>query len=205
MIKNVIFDVGKVLVDWNPLSTMEELGFSKKKIEELYSALFTSGAWLEEDRGIKSREEMYDFLASQCPKYSDDIKLFYDHATDSVRLMAYTHEWISSLKEQGYKVYVLSNFGDFAWHKAVKLGVINFLDMLDGYLVSYEIKQIKPEPGIYNELLSRYNLKSEECIFFDDSKPNIIGAEAVGIHGILFTDYEKAKADFDEYTKSSRS
>lgn len=200
MIKNIIFDVGKVLVDWNPRTTMQELGFTAEEIEEIYSAIFESGIWLEEDRGAIIHDDMYDFLASKCPKHADKIKLFYDHATDSLCIMPYTHDWIKSLKEAGYNIYILSNFGEYAWNKAVRNGIIDFLDLADGKLVSYEVKQVKPDAEIYNILLSRYDLVADECLFIDDSAVNVAGAKEVGINAIVFTSYDDANTQISMYT-----
>ena len=192
MIKNIIFDVGKVLIDWNPRLTMLELGFSDNDIAAIMSAIFDSGAWSEEDRGIISHEDMYDFLASKSPEHAAQIRLFYDHSMDSVKVMPYTHDWISSLKANGFNVYILSNFGAVAWNKAIELGAINFLHLTDGKLVSNEVNLIKPDPAIFHALLERFELCPEECVFLDDNLDNVKGAISVGIHGIHFTDYTSA-------------
>jgi len=192
MIKNIIFDVGRVLIDWNPKITMNELGFCEEESREIYEAIYDSGAWAEEDRGVKSRAEMYEYLASLCPKHADKIRLYYEHATDSAALMPYTHEWINRLRKAGYKIYILSNFGEYAWNRAVEMGAIDFVEMVDGKVVSYEIKHIKPEPEIYKEILTRFCLKSEECVFIDDALINVEGARSVGISAIRFNGYEEA-------------
>lgn len=197
MIRNVIFDVGKVLIDWQPETTMRKVGCSDAEIELLKDRLFRSGVWIEEDRCVLSREELADLFVSQVPELEDKIRKFYAIATESASLMDYTHEWINNLKSAGYGVYIISNFGEYAWGEAVKAGAIDFLDMVDGYLVSYMIKKVKPEPEIFEELLARYGLKREECIFIDDSATNVEGAEAVGIKGILFTGYEAACAELE--------
>lgn len=198
MIKNVIFDVGRVLITWNPESTMKELGCTDSEIELIKSRLFVPGVWDEEDRCVKSPEELCDFFASAVPELEDKVRAFYPIATESAKLASYTHDWIESLKNAGIGVYVLSNFGERAWNNAVGRGVIDFLDMVDGYLVSYMIHQIKPDPEIFEALLSKYNLKKDECVFIDDAKRNIEGAEAIGIKGILFEDYESARKQLEE-------
>lgn len=196
MFKNIIFDVGKVLISWDPTETMrDQLGFSKEAIDAITSALFVPGVWEEEDKAVMSKEELLSLFVSQAPEYENEIRLFYDHATDSVKPKEYSRSWISSLKAAGYNVYVLSNFGEGAFQNAVRLGGINFLDLLDGYIFSYSVKMIKPYPEIYNCLLERYKLNAEECIFIDDTAVNIAGGEAVGIKGIVFTSYEQACKD----------
>lgn len=195
MIKNVIFDVGKVLVGWNPTETMQQLGFDEATIKRLHECLFDTHAWSEEDRGVMPREELLEFLVSQDPSLKNEILLFYEHAIDSITPKDYAIPWIKSLKAAGISTYVLSNFGDEKMHQGIEKGSINFLDILDGYIFSYEVKQIKPNPDIYLGLLEKYNLKAQECVFIDDIEENVLGARAVGINSFQFLNYEQAVAE----------
>ena len=99
----------------------------------------------------------------------------------------------------GYKVYVLSNFGESAMLTGVKMGGINFLDDLDGYLFSYEIHKVKPNPEIYEALYERYGLNPAECLFIDDLKENIAGARATGMDGIVFESIDQLKTELISY------
>lgn len=195
MIKNIIFDVGKVLIDWEPYSTMRELGFSEAAIDAIRKNLFESNAWSEEDRGLMTPVEMEDYLVSFIPEYEREVRLFYKHATDSIMPRSYVIPWIKALKQAGFNTYVLSNFGGEAMKRGVQMGGINFLDQLDGYLFSYEIHKVKPEPEIYTALFERYNLTPSECIFIDDLPINIEGGKAVGMDGIVFETFEQVCND----------
>ena len=199
MIKNIVFDVGKVLIDWYPFETMEQLGFSKDVMDTIRKYIFDSGEWSREDEGLMTRDELKDYFASLMPKYGDNMRLFYDHATDSIRPRNYVKPLISTLKAMGYKVYVLSNFGESAMLTGVKMGGINFLDDLDGYLFSYEIHKVKPNPDIYEALYERYGLKPAECLFIDDLKENIAGARATGMDGIVFESIDQLKTELISY------
>lgn len=192
MIRNIVFDVGKVLIDWYPKETMKELGFSDIDIEAISTAIFAQDVWCEEDRGILNAIQMEDFLVSKLPEYEDKIRLFYKHRTDSIRPRSYVHAWINTLKTAGYNVYVLSNFGEDAKDKGVAMGGIDFLSMLDGYIFSYEIHEVKPDAAIYHALADKYSLKLNECVFIDDLSINVEGAKAVGMEGIVFTSYDEA-------------
>jgi len=198
-IKNIIFDVGRVLIDWTPNDTMRAVGCSEDEVKLLNRKLFASGVWNEEDRSVLSREELADLFVAQAPELETKIRNFYERATETAKLRPYVHDWINRLKAAGYGVYILSNFGEKAWADAVKMGAIDFLDMTDGYLVSYMIKEIKPDPAIFEELMRRFDLKKEECIFIDDSPKNVEGSEAVGIRGVLFNDYEDACRQLESY------
>lgn len=191
MIKNIVFDVGKVLIDWNPYLTMRELGFSDDVIDSIRTKLFDAGAWTEEDRGLLSPLELEDYFVSFAPELEKEIRLFYKHATDSIAPRKFAIPWIQSLKKSGFKTYVLSNFGEEAMKRGVEMGGINFLDELDGYLFSYEVNKVKPEPEIYNALFKRYNLIPSECVFIDDLAVNIEAARALGMKGIVFESFEQ--------------
>lgn len=191
MIKNIIFDVGRVLIDWFPHNTMKELGFSDDDIDAIDKILFKSGEWNEEDKSIRTPQEMEDYFAALSPAYEQKIRLFYKHAVDSAVMRDYTITLLDSLKAAGYNTYILSNFGQGAKEKLEAKGVFDFLTHADGYLFSYEIHQIKPGPEIYNALLKKYNLYSSECVFIDDVDINIDGARNVGIDGIIFKDIKQ--------------
>lgn len=193
MIKNVVFDVGKVLIGWSPEISMDMIGFTAEEKQAVMRALFTdTSIWNEEDRGVKTREEMCEFLVSQAPEIGDLILRFYENAVISVTPMEYSREWISALHAAGYRAYVLSNFGEYAQKRAVELGAINFMDLLDGYIYSYMIHEIKPDRAIYDALMEKYDLVADECVFIDDVEKNVDGAKAAGMQGIVFTGYEDA-------------
>lgn len=195
MIKNIIFDVGRVLIDWTPNDTMLKLGFSEEDIAAINNILFVSGEWNEEDLSVRSPQEMEDYFASLSSEYSDKIRLFYRHAVDSAIPRKYSIPLLDALNTAGYNTYILSNFGQFAKEKLEKRGVFEFLNHTNGHLFSYEIHKIKPDKEIYEALLNKYSLNPSECIFIDDVKKNIEGAKKLGIKGIQFIE---AKQVFDE-------
>ncbi len=193
MIRNIVFDVGKVLIGWSPEKSMDMTGFTAEEKNAVMKALFTDiSIWNEEDRGVKSRDEMFEYLVSQAPEIGDLIRRFYENAVISVTPMDYTRDWITALRSAGYRVYVLSNFGEYAQKRAVELGAINFMDLLDGYIYSYMIHEIKPDRAIYDALISKYGLNASECVFVDDVERNVQGALAAGMQGLVFTGYEDA-------------
>ncbi|MBQ8945595.1 MAG: HAD family phosphatase [Lachnospiraceae bacterium] len=199
MIKNIIFDVGKVLIGWDPALSMRMIGFDESEITAVMKAIFTDKKiWNEEDRGVKTREEMSDFLVSFAPELEDLIRRFYADATISVTPMEYSREWITDLKNAGLHVYILSNFGEYAWNRAVELGAINFMDLVDGAVRSYEIHHVKPEPEIYQTVLSRYGLSAAECVFIDDVEANVQAARENGMEAIVFKGYEDAVCRLEE-------
>lgn len=194
MIKNIILDVGRVLVAWQPKELMKKLGFSDETIAELSAALFGSGLWNETDRGVLSDEEFLARAVEAVPEYTQEIMLFWNHIAEAIWQLPYAKKWICAMKQAGYGVYILSNYGQWAFEQT-KEKALDFLKEVDGAIFSYQVKQIKPDAEIFHTLLKRYGLKAEECVFLDDLPANVEGANAVGIHGIVFTGLEEAVAE----------
>lgn len=190
MIKNVIFDVGKVLVEWEPLVAMKKLGMDDATARAVAAATTESPDWNESDRGAVSDEKMLAKLISNAPEYEKEIRLFWDNVGLPIYQYDYVRSWIRSLKEKGYGVYILSNYG--SWTYAHTTEQLSFLEDVDGAVFSFQVKQIKPEPEIYQSLLAKYGLNPEECVFLDDRQENIDAAKAQKIEGIVFTSYEEA-------------
>lgn len=197
MIKNVIFDVGKVLVEWDPVGAMQELGLDEKTARAVAAATTDTSDWNEHDRGALSDEEILSKLISNAPAYEKEIRLFWQNVGKAISQYAYAKDWICSLKKKGYAVYILSNYA--RWTYANTTEALSFVNDVDGAVFSYEVKQIKPEPEIYQTLLAKYSLKAEECVFLDDKQENIDAAKAQGMAGIVFTGYENAVQALREY------
>lgn len=197
MIKNVILDVGRVLVAWQPKQKWKEWGFSDETILGLSQALFDSGVWNEVDRGVMGDDEFLTFAIEQAPQYEQEIRLFWERVGEAIWQFPYAKDWIRAMKAAGYRVYILSNYGNWTYEKT-REKALNFLDDVDGAVFSYQVKQIKPEPEIFHSLMEKYDLKAEECVFLDDLASNIDGAKAVGMQGIVFTGLEDALMELEK-------
>ncbi|MBQ8261259.1 MAG: HAD family phosphatase [Lachnospiraceae bacterium] len=197
MIKNVIFDVGMVLVDFRWKALMKDLGFSDETAAILGKELVMSPLWNELDLGIQKEEEVIAKMRQNLPGFDRETQLFFDNLVDIVESYPYAKGWIHELKEAGRKVYLLSNYPKSLFEKHEK-EKFDFLEEVDGKVVSGFVKMAKPDPAIYKKLLKTYGLNPEECVFLDDRKDNIRAAEALGIRGILFTDYETARGKLEE-------
>lgn len=192
MIKNIIFDIGNVLVEFNPEKVFLEIGIDKNKIEGLAQATVHNCLWPELDRGVLPEEEVFRKMKENAPEYEQEINLMLDKAMEKlVRSYDYAAGWLKSLQERGYKIYLLSNYPEslFELHSKNKF---TFLPYIDGKVVSAYVKLIKPDCKIYELLLEKYHLNAQECVFLDDREENIQGAKKVGIHGITFLSYEDA-------------
>lgn len=199
-IKNIIFDIGNVLASFRWAELFLELGFTGEAFERIASAtVLHPTMWNEFDRSLMSDEEIIAKCIERAPEYEQEIRLLFQKTELLVEEYTYSRDWIKSLKERGYKVYLLSNYGKTSFEAAREHGRLSFLPLVDGGVISYEVKIVKPEPGIYQVLLEKYNLNAEECIFLDDRADNIEAAKQFGIHGIVVESYEQAYGCLEKY------
>lgn len=201
MIKNVIFDIGRVLLTYEPYDYILSFGYTREISEIIFNIVFNDIRWLELDRGIISDEEHLNKLLIQNPNYSHIIKEVFSNWDTMLKPMQKSVDFYMSLKERGYKIYLLSNFSKLAYEKEENEN--EFFRLADGKIISYAVGTIKPEKKIYELLLSKYNLIPQECIFIDDKEENIIAAKNLGINGIQFKDIKTTIKIFEEYIKNS--
>lgn len=193
MIHTVVFDIGQVLVDfkWEPY--IESLGFEEEKTRRLKEATVLGSNWNQQDKGSYGKKELLELFLSLDNGIESELSVFLDRIEEIVEERKYAVPLIQSLKKEGYGVYLLSNYGKFAFENAKKK--FTFLNYVDGSVISYEVNSIKPEEKIYGQLLKKYNLKPEECFFLDDRQDNIDTAKKIGFHTILFEGIEQAMTE----------
>lgn len=193
MIKNVIFDIGMVLVNFRWREYMrDDLGFSEELVELMGRKVVVNPLWDELDLGIREATDIIADMKAQVPEYPQEAQRFFDGIEDIVETYSYSLSWIEELKARGYKVYLLSNYprDTFTLHSKRKF---NFVDAVDGKIVSGFVRLAKPDPAIYQLLLDTYRLNANECVFIDDRENNIEAAQQQGMKAILFKDYESAR------------
>ena len=111
MIKNIIFDIGNVLVRFQPDEAMREIGIEENKIAALAHATYENPVWVELDRGVIPENEIIDEMVKVAPQYEADIRRFFKEGKAFVvKAFDYAADWIKELKNRGYKVYLLSNY-----------------------------------------------------------------------------------------------
>lgn len=197
MIKNIIFDVGNVLVDWNCEWAFEKLGIEGEAKEAVANATIRSKDWNEYDRSAHKPEELLAYFIEKLPEYEMELRLFWENIGLTIRRYSYTIPWIRALRAAGYRVYILSNYAAWTYEKTRE--ELCFLKEVNGAVFSFQVQQVKPEPEIYQTLLDNYGLVPEESVFLDDREENIRSAERMGIHGILFTSKEQAVCQLASY------
>lgn len=195
MIRNIIFDVGKVLVEYDPVGYMEKRGYSETEQEIVLNAVFQNPLWLVADRGPIGKKELIEGFVANAPEHEELIRDAYAHAEGTIWEMPYTMEWIKELKKKGYRLYVLSNYAKDLFERT--RDKMPFLPYMDGVVFSHECHLMKPEREIYKYLCDAYSLLPAESVFIDDNAENIEAARSFGIHGIRFTGYEDAKRQLE--------
>ena len=166
MIKNIIFDLGNVLLSFKPHDFLLRFTHDQEYIDQFISKITRSDLWLELDRGTSSLENARTIFLSKYPHEKDFIELFFDQWMDMLTPIDQNIEILEELRELGYRSYILSNYIIEAF--SYVSSKYNFLSLFDGQIISGAENLIKPEKAIYELLLSRYNLIPEECLFIDD-------------------------------------
>lgn len=189
MIKNVIFDIGNVLTDFRWREFLEDKGFDEKMIGRIADATVLNPVWCEYDRGVWTDEQLLEAFIKKDPAIEKEIHMAFDDFTGMVTPREYAISWLQSLKAGGYRVLYLSNFSRKAEVECAD--ALRFMPYMDGGILSYRDKLIKPNPAIYELILSRYGLAAEESVFIDDTPVNVEAAEKAGIHGIHFQTKEQ--------------
>lgn len=202
MIKNVIFDVGNVLVDFCWRELMDELALTKKDKDRFEVSVFGGKWWHEFDHGTMEEEEVVKHLREDNIEYQKAFDLVWENRDKLVRPYEYAVPWIKSLKERGYQVYLLSNYPKNLFTLHAENGSFPFLELVDGKVVSAFVKMIKPNADIYECLMDKYGLKPEECVFIDDREENVQGAKKVGMYGICLKSYEQANTQLEALLKN---
>lgn len=185
MIRNIVFDMGQVLIRWRPEEMLERFDLSAEEKTMVLQELFRNPEWIQQDRGIITEGEMIEKVCARLPEslhgtVEEVIKAWYIwHLTPMPGMAGLVRE----LKEQGYGIYLLSNASTALRGYFPRIPGSEYFD---GLMVSAEEKLLKPQHEIYERLYERFDLVPGECVFIDDSAANIEGAMLTGMPGIVF-------------------
>ena len=188
--ENIIFDVGQVLVKYDWETYLDSFGFPKEERDKIAEVVFQSNTWNERDRSSETEQYYVDQMVKAAPEYEKDIREVMRRSDETIEKTDYAETWVKYLKNQGYHLYVLSNYGTYMLDRTKQ--DMSFLKYMDGVVFSCDVQQIKPEVDIYKTLLKRYSLKPEKSVFLDDRAVNCEGAGKAGIHTIQFENLKQA-------------
>ena len=188
-INNLIFDLGAVLIDWNPRYLYRQLFESEEGMEHFLEKVCTP-AWNEEQDGGREIRVAEALLIDQFPEYKAEILAFYGRWPEMLGGdISGTVTILEDLKSRGqHGLYALTNWSAETWPKAVER--FDFLNWFDGILVSGQEKMRKPDPRIYAAICEKYKLHPAHTLFIDDNQRNIQAAQNFGLQTIHFTTAE---------------
>ena len=197
MINTIIFDLGAVLIDWNPHYLYKTIFDDEQEMKNFLANICTPD-WNEEQDAGRSLQDGTDILVAQFPEHEAIIRAFYGRWQEMLGEPFHgTVELLRRLKERGkYKLYALTNWSAETFPVAMQR--YDFLSWFDGIVVSGTEKIRKPAPEFYQLLLNRYGVNINEALFIDDNYRNVLAAEKVGIKTIHFTSSEQLEKELTE-------
>ena len=185
MIKNIVYDFGGVLVQYNFMSFFKELMKSESKAKWFLHNVFTAELNAEMDRGVYDPNFFFELQKKVWPEYRDTLDTFdkrysdiFTHETEGMR------QSMLDMKARGYRLLGLSN-----WSARVHdvMSKFDIFEILEDHLISKDVHQLKPDAEIYHSFINKFGVKAEECVFIDDKPENIKSARRVGMYGIVFS------------------
>lgn len=189
-IDTVVFDIGNVLTDFAYEDFLKDKGYSGEMLERIVRATVLSEDWVEYDRGVLTNDEILDRFSENDPEIAEDIRKCFADLAGIIHKRDEAIPWVQAIKAAGYQVLVLSNFSKQALEGCKES--MRFLDYVDGGILSYRDKVVKPYEDIYKLLMERYDLTPAGTVFIDDTPENIATARKLGWHGINYVSYDQA-------------
>ncbi|NLK27308.1 MAG: HAD family phosphatase [Clostridiales bacterium] len=193
MIDTIVFDIGNVLAHFCWEDYLVDCGYSQEVIDKVSKATVLSPLWNELDRGARKEEEIFAEFVKLDPSVEKEIMAMYKDALDLVKEFDYAADFVRTLKRNGYKIYLLSNYARFTFEHAKK--IFKFIQYVDGGVISYQVKYTKPEAEIYQTLIDKYKIEPKKAVFLDDLQANLEGAKPFGFHTIRVESHEQALED----------
>lgn len=193
-VNTVIFDLGGVLIDWNPRYVYRTIFKTEEEIDWFFQNICTSDWNENQDAGYSIAKATEEKIAEH-PDWENEIRAYYGRWTEMLgKQIDGTVEILRELKDSGrIKLFALTNWSAETF--PIALERFEFLKWFDGIVVSGEEKTRKPFAEIYTTLLRRYAIDPSKALFIDDSERNIKGAETHGIKGLVFTDPKTLRSE----------
>lgn len=190
----IIWDLGNVLVDWNPSYVFDKMFDNEEDKKHFFENICTFD-WNEQQDAGRPLKEATEELVAKHPEWKEYIEAYYGRWEEMLGgPVEETVKILKHLKDEGkYKMYALTNWSAELF--PIALEKYEFLRWFDGKVVSGEEKMRKPTKKFYHILLDRYHLKPSETLFIDDNLRNIKAAEEIGLNTLLFKDPQQLKID----------
>ena len=194
MIRAVVFDLGGVLIDWDPLPALA-VALGDDEARRLMAAEdFDFYAWNAHQDAGRPFDEGEAEVASTHPHWAEHVRGYFPHYAHSlVGERSATVAVLRDVVAAGFPAYALTNWSAETFHHAEQQ--FGFLADFTDVLVSGKLRLLKPEPAIYRELLRRTGTRPEETFFTDDSARNVEGARAVGLDAVQYADADQLRRE----------
>lgn len=178
---DIILDMGNVLLEWNKDKILRGVVKTEKDYMILDKAIFQSGLWERLDLGTLTRENLVLKVVSMIGSiYQEKVQEVVWNWPSYIEIYTEVFPLLVRLKEKGHRIFVLSNTSP-VFYELLEEQLSPLNEILDGFVLSCDIKAIKPDPKMFEEILHKYQLDPVNCIFLDDVKDNTKMAESLGI------------------------
>ncbi|HTD73303.1 MAG TPA: HAD family phosphatase [Steroidobacteraceae bacterium] len=195
-VRNVIFDLGGVVLDWNPAAIVALFESVPERQAALRHALFGHADWRMFDRGALTESELIQRLQLRLGSTQAEVEAILGAIRNSLVEKPETVELLRALQGRGTPLYCLSNMPAAIYTHLRQRH--NFWDAFSGIVISGEIQMMKPEPEVFMHLLETFDLRAEESVFIDDLPANVESARQVGLHAICFKDAAQCRRELDQ-------
>ena len=195
MIETVVFDIGNVLIDWDPRYLYRKVFDNEEEMERFLANIATPEWHIEQDRG-RTMEEATEILVSRHPEHAREIEAYYGRWEEMFGgPIGGSVEVLREMRDLGYPLHALTNWSAQTFPLAREW--YGFLDIFEEIVVSGEEGRIKPDPALYEILIQRTDLDPFTTVFIDDSPPNARTAEDLGFTALWFQNAKKLRTDLE--------
>jgi putative hydrolase of the HAD superfamily len=196
-IRNVVFDLGGVLLEWNADKILARLYYQDKELQALVlKEVFQHADWLSLDKGILDEEAALRLFQGRTGRPLLEMQRLMQAVRESLVPIPSTFELLEALSKEGMNLYCVSNMQAAVFAYLEKQ--YDFWSKFKGLVISASIKMIKPDAEIFHHLFSRFGLTPSETVFIDDLLPNVESARRVGMHAILFQGADDCRRQLQE-------
>ena len=196
MIKNIVFDLGNVLISFRPSEYFDKNKYPENIKAKILSDIFGSKEWHMLDNGMINTSQAINSIAATSSLNKEEIAHIFNLRSELLFPLDQNVRLLPELKKQGFRLFFLSNF-PLDLFEEVKTGYY-FFKYFDGGIISSEVKVSKPDSRIFELLLNKYSLIPEECLYIDDIEINVKAGEAVGMKGLVTFGSSEISADIEK-------
>ena len=183
MIKNIVFDLGNVLISFKPADFLDKTGYAAAAKNIIISDIFRSREWGLLDNGDITIAEAIEKISARSSLKIEEIASVFNLRSKIMYPINRNTKLLPALKKRGFKLYFLSNFPKDVFDEIYE--EYEFFKFFDGGIISSKVRFSKPDIRIFKVLLEKYSLSAEECLFIDDIEINVRAADSVGMKGVF--------------------